>query len=70
MKMSKNGYKSPCNRFYIGGKDGKAFLMQFPFTILQTCGNLENLIEWMFENNKKYQFNIVQGNNPLQNWRQ
>ena len=68
MQMSKNGFKSPCNRFYIGQKNGSVFLMQFPHVTLQTCGSLEHLVKWMFENNKKYKFDIVQGNNPLQNW--
>src|SRR5581483_6053440 len=70
MQMAKNGYKSPCNRFYIGQKNGKVFLVQFPYNTLQTCGSLDCLIQWMVENNKKNQYNLVQGNNPLQNWRQ
>jgi hypothetical protein len=66
--MNKNGYKSPCNRFYIGQGDGNVYLMQFPHKVLQTCGTLDQLLKWMFEQNNKNQFNLAQGRNPLQNW--
>jgi hypothetical protein len=70
MQISKNGLKSPCNRFYIGKGNDNVYLMQcLPNRALQTCGTLDALLEWMSINDKRYQFNLVQGNDPLQNWR-
>lgn len=64
--------KSPDYRFYICEEASKMILIHClpsESRTLQTSDSLIILLQWMKKNNYKNRFSLVQGENPLQNWR-